>query len=71
MRKTTMRKTILIVLAAALMAASATQIAAAGERHHLRKTDRSAAAEPFRNANNSMSAPSAWPYSGFSAPAGH
>jgi hypothetical protein len=67
-----MGKTILIVLASALMAASAAQIAAAGERHHIRKTDRSAAAEPFRNANNSLPAPAAsyWPYSGYSAPAG-
>ena len=68
-----MRKTILTVLTSALIAASASQIAAAAERHHARKAERVVASEQFRNANNSVAAPvqSGWTYSGFSAPAGH
>ena len=65
-----MRKTILTVLSAALFAASASQNAAASERHHARKTVTTS--EQFRNANNSVAAPvqSGWTYSGYSAPAG-
>jgi len=75
--ETTMRKTILTVLAASLMAASTAQIAAAGEHHHhVRKAP--TASPQFRNANNAV----AWPaqpggvsdYSEghvISAPAGH
>ena len=67
-----MRKTVLTVLASTLFAASTMQVAVASERHHIRKAERPVAAEPFRNANNSMPAPAAsyWPYSGYSAPAG-
>jgi hypothetical protein len=74
--ETTMRKTILTVLAASLMAASTAQIAVAGEHHHVRKAP--TANPQFRNANNAV----AWPaqpggvsdYSEghvISAPAGH
>jgi hypothetical protein len=71
--ETTMRKTILTLLASAAFAASTMQVAVASERHHIRKAGHTVASEPFRNANNSLpaSAPSPWPYSGFSAPAGH
>ncbi len=69
-----MRKTILIVLSAALFAASASQNAAASERHHARNSEPAKVSEPFRNANNSVAAPSTlqsgWTYSGYSAPAG-
>ena len=66
-----MRKTVLTVLGATLIAASATQFAAAAERHHVDKVERPAASQ-FHNANNSVAAPvqSGWTYSGFSAPAG-
>ena len=50
-----MRKTILTVLAASLMAASTVQMAAAAERHHVRKA--APVSEQFRNANNA----GAWP----------
>jgi uncharacterized membrane protein len=71
--ETTMRKTILTVLVSALFAASASQTALAAEHHHAHKAGRVVAGEPFRNANNSVAAPvpSGWPYSGYSAPAGH
>ena len=71
--ETTMRKTILTVLASALIAASTSPIALAAERHHANKANRVVAGEQFRNANNSVAAraPSGWTYSGFSAPAGH
>jgi hypothetical protein len=67
-----MRNTVLTILASALFAASTMQVAFASERYHVRKADRALAAEPFRNANNSLPAPAAsyWPYSGYSAPAG-
>jgi hypothetical protein len=71
--ETTMRKTLLTVLAAALIAASASQIASATERHPAHKAGRVVASEPFRSANNSVAAPvqSGWAYGGYSAPAGH
>ncbi len=67
-----MRNIILSTLASALIAAATMQTAVAAERHHVRHTDRTVAAEQFRNANNAMPSPatSPWPYSGFSAPAG-
>jgi len=67
-----MRKTLLTALASTLFAASTMQVAVASERHHVRKAERPVAAEPFRNANNSLPTPAAsyWPYSGYSAPAG-
>jgi hypothetical protein len=51
-----MRKTILTLLVASLFAASTVQMAAAAERHHVRKIDR-ATSEQFRNANNAVVAP--------------
>jgi uncharacterized membrane protein len=71
--ETIMRKTILTVLVSVLFAASASQIALPAERHHAHRAGRVVAGEPFRNANNSVSAPapSGWAYSGYSAPAGH
>jgi hypothetical protein len=73
-----MKKIILIGVGAALIALSSAQIAAASERHHVRK-ERPPYSEQFRNSNNSVAwpteAPSAYPggvYSGgWSAPAGH
>jgi hypothetical protein len=52
--ETTMRKTILTLLAASLLAASSVTMAAAAERHHARKAT---ASQQFRNANNAV----AWP----------
>lgn len=68
-----MRKIILSTLASALITASGMQTAVAAEHHHVRHTARAVASEPFRNANNAVPSPAAspWPYSGFSAPAGH
>jgi hypothetical protein len=67
-----MRKIIVTTLAAALIAASTAQVAAASEPHHVRKVERVIASEPFRNANNALAMPAqpAWPYGGYSAPAG-
>jgi len=70
-----MRKIILTVLGASLIAASAAQMAAAAERHHVRHLDRAAASRQFRNSNNALVSP-AQPGSGYfegrgmSAPAG-
>ena len=68
-----MRKIILSTLASTLIAASTMQTAVAAERHHVRHADRAVASEAFRNANNAAPSPATtfWPYSGFSAPAGH
>jgi hypothetical protein len=75
-----MRKTILTVLASALIAATSVQIAAAAERHHPRKVDRTtvSASERFNNANNSIALPAEssgysayYTGGGMSAPAGH
>jgi hypothetical protein len=46
-REITMRKTILTVLGASLIAASTMQVAAAAERHHVRK----AVSAQFRDSN--------------------
>jgi hypothetical protein len=53
-----MRKTILTILSASLIVASAVQIATAAERH-TRGSDRvqAAASQQFRNANDSLAAP--------------
>jgi hypothetical protein len=71
--ETTMRKIIAKVFGAALIMVSTAQLAAASERHHVRKLERATTSEPFRNANNAIAAPAqaVWPYSGYSAPAGH
>ena len=67
-----MRKIIVTVFGAALIIASTAQLAAASERHHVRKLERATTSQPFRNANNAIAAPApaVWPYSGYSAPAG-
>ena len=69
-----MRKTILTVLGAALISAATVQIAGAAERHHVRKVDRAAASQQFRNTNDSVVSPSAaqeyYVGHGISAPAG-
>jgi hypothetical protein len=54
-----MRKTVLTILSASLIVVSAVQIAAAAE-HHGRGSDRARAAanRQFRNANDSLAAPS-------------
>src|SRR5438477_1006502 len=47
----TMRKTILTILGAAALAASFVQVAAATERHHVRKVERAPVSQPYRNSN--------------------
>ena len=66
-----MRKIILSTITMALIAASAPQAFAAQPQHHARKVSH-ATSEQFRNAHNAVTQPSqpAWPYSGWSAPAG-
>ena len=65
-----MRKIILSTFTMALIAVSASQAFAAPPRH-ARKAN-SVTSEQFRNARNAVTQPSqpAWPYSGWSAPAG-
>ena len=74
-----MRKTILTIFASVLIVATSAQMAAAAERHHPRKVDRTtvSASERFHNANNSIAPPAeSSDYSaydtggGMSAPAG-
>ncbi|MBW7968774.1 hypothetical protein [Bradyrhizobium sp. BR 10289] len=66
-----MRKIVLSTVTLALIAVSASQ-ALAAQRHRARKPA-VATSEQFRNARNAVAQPSqpAWPYSGWSAPAGH
>ncbi len=51
-------------------------MAIASERHHLRKLDRAAVSQQFRNANNAVAFPAqtdtapSYAYGGYSAPAG-
>ena len=69
-----MRMNILTVLGAAVISAATVQIAGVAERHHVRKVDRAAASQQFRNANDSVVSPSAaqeyYVGHGISAPAG-
>ena len=70
-----MRKTILTILGAAALAASFVQIAAAAERHHVRKADRAPVSQTFRDSNawtNGYAQPDWSRYEGgaISAPAG-
>ena len=69
-----MRKTILTALGAALISAATLQVAGAAERHHLRKVDRAAASQQFRNATDYVVSPSVtqeyYVGHGISAPAG-
>ena len=46
-----MRKTILTILGSAALAASFVQVAAATERHHVRKVERAPVSQPYRKAN--------------------
>ena len=64
-----MRKIILSTVTTALIAASASQAFAAQPHHHKAQQANS---EQFRNARNAVEQQSqpAWPYSGWSAPAG-
>jgi hypothetical protein len=66
-----MRKIILSTVMMALIAASPSQAFAAQPQHHVRKAPQ-ATSEQFRNARNAVEqqAQPAWPYSGWSAPAG-
>ncbi|MBR0783166.1 hypothetical protein [Bradyrhizobium iriomotense] len=66
-----MRKIVLSIVTLALIAASAPQ-AVAARPHHVRKTEPATTSEQFRNARDAIAQPSqpAWPYSGWSAPAG-
>ncbi|QOZ69571.1 hypothetical protein [Bradyrhizobium arachidis] len=70
-----MRKIILSTVAAALIAASASQAVAAPSHRHVRKetAKETTMSEQVRNARNALTQPSqpVWPYSGWSAPAGH
>lgn len=65
-----MRKIVLSTLAVALIAASASQ-AFAAQKQHARKAPQTTN-ERFRDARNTITRPTqpAWPYSGWSAPAG-
>ncbi|WP_439368350.1 hypothetical protein ACRQ5Q_20410 [Bradyrhizobium sp. PMVTL-01] len=65
-----MRKIVLSTVTMALIATSVSP-AAAARSHHVRKTT-PATREQFRNARDAVALPSqpAWPYSGWSAPAG-
>ena len=49
-----MRKTILTILGAAALAASFVQVAAAAERHHVRKAYHAPVVQTFRNSNASV-----------------
>ena len=64
-----MRKIILSTVTTALIAASAPNAFAAQPQHHVRKAQQ-ATSQQSRNALNSVQQ-SAWPDSGWSAPAGH
>lgn len=66
-----MRKIILSTVTMALIAVSASH-AFAAQSHHARKANSAVTSEQFRNARNAVTQPSqpAWPYSGWSAPAG-
>jgi hypothetical protein len=64
-----MRKIILSTVTMTLIAASASQVFAAQRQHHTRPAQQ-ATSDPSRNAPDSFARP-AWPYSGWSAPAGH
>lgn len=66
-----MRKIALGTVAMALIAASASQAFAAQKQHHARKTPQ-ATSEQFRDTGDAVRRPTqpAWPYSGWSAPAG-
>ena len=46
-----MRKTILTILGSAALAASLVQVAAAAERHHVRKAERAPVSQTYRNSN--------------------
>ncbi|MDA9398295.1 hypothetical protein [Bradyrhizobium sp. CCBAU 45389] len=66
-----MRKIVLSIVTMALIATSVSQ-AVAAQSHHVRKATPPTTSEQFRNARGAIAAPSqpAWPYSGWSAPAG-
>lgn len=66
-----MRKLVLSTVTIALIAASASQAFAAQKPHHARKAPQ-ATNEQFRDARNAITRPTppAWPYAGWSAPAG-
>jgi hypothetical protein len=67
-----MRKINLTIVTLALIAASEPQaFAAQSQHHHARKAPQATSAQ-FRDARNAAEQPSqpAWPYSGWSAPAG-
>jgi len=66
-----MRKIFLSTVTMALIATSASQTFAAQPQHHVRKAPQ-ATNEQFRNARNAVEQQPqpAWPYQGWSAPAG-
>lgn len=66
-----MRKLVLSAVTIALIAASASQAFAAQKPHRVRKAPQ-ATNEQFRDARNAITRPTppAWPYAGWSAPAG-
>jgi len=71
-----MRKTILTILGSAALVASFGQVAAAAERHHVRKADRAPVSQTFINSNawvDTYTQPNWSRYEGgaISAPAGH
>ena len=66
-----MRKFFMITATTALIATSASQAFAAQPQHHIRKAPQATSGQ-LRNARNAVEQPAqpAWPYSGWSAPAG-
>jgi hypothetical protein len=71
-----MRKTILTILGAAALTASLAQVAAAAERHHVRKAYRAPISQAFGDSNawvDTYTQPNWSRYEGgaISAPAGH
>ncbi|WP_298882530.1 hypothetical protein [uncultured Bradyrhizobium sp.] len=66
-----MRKFMLNTVTTALIAASASHAFAAQPQHHVRKVTR-ATSEQWPGTRNAVAQPAqpAWPYSGWSAPAG-
>lgn len=73
-----MRKTILTIVGSALIVATSVQFAAAAQRHHDKATTRAVISQQHSRHSDAYAAwpapqvrPDSYPYSGWSAPAGH
>jgi hypothetical protein len=71
-----MRKTILTILGAAMIVVTSVQFAAAAQRHHGKATTRAVIGQQQTSHFDAYAAwpqvrPDSYPYSGWSAPAGH